>query len=537
MLYYLCAYQSMAESTYISTTNQVKDYKLLYEQSEGRCSELEQHNNELAFKVSDLTHQLTQLKKMIFGSKSERFIPTDPNVTQGVLFELQNDQGESCSITDTKKVSYIKTKVNKTSREDHPGRAKLPEHLRREVIILEPEEDTEGCKKIGEEVTEELDYLPGELYVNRFVRPKYLCEREQDNESAESDNKIVIAEMPVRPIHKCIAGPGLLTQVIIDKYVDHMPLNRQMQRFSRAGVNLPISTVTGWVAGGCELIEPVGEALTSLVLSAGYLHVDETTIKVLDKDKKGKTHKGYFWVYNDSIHKLVYFDYQPGRSRAGPGKALENFKGYLQTDGYEVYESFDKRPDITHLCCMAHARRKFHEALDNDALRAGHALEQIGLLYDIERKCKALSDDQRKSIRMDKAVPILEALGTWMKQEYMKVPPKGAIGKALAYSLNRWDKLKRYTTDGKLCIDNNPVERSIRPVTLGRKNYLFCGSHMAAQRTAMLYSLLGTCKLHNVNPYEWLKDVITKIPTWPKDKMMELLPHIWCKQRSAVLTD
>ncbi|MGH2643889.1 MAG: IS66 family transposase [Chitinophagaceae bacterium] len=513
------------------------NYQALYEQEKSLRLELE-------LKVSALTHQLDQLKKMIFGSKSERFISSTPGVTQGVLFEEEPTQGESCAVIDTQEVSYLKTKMTKEAPVDHPGRMKLPDHLRREVITLEPTEDVSGCKRIGEEITEELEYLPGELYVNRYVRPKYICPIEEqtaskDNRGSEEDtiSKIVIAEMPVRPLHKCIAGPGLLAQIAIDKYVDHLPLNRQMQRFSRSGVNLPISTITGWVSSVCELIKPVWEALLLLVLNAGYIHVDETTIKVLDKNKKGKTHLGYFWVYTDSINGLAWFDYQPGRGREGPEGILKDFKGYIQTDGYEVYEHFDKRADITQLCCMAHARRKFHEALDNDRTRAEYALTQIRQLYEIERECKDFTEEKRKEVRQQKGVPILGELGKWMQKEYIKVPPKSAIGAALAYSLNRWDKLKIYTTNGKLCIDNNPVERSIRPITLGRKNYLFCGSHEAAKRAGMLYSLLGTCKIQDVNPYEWLKDVITKLPTYPKDRINELLPHNWCQQRSPELMD
>lgn len=512
------------------------NYQVLYEQERALRLEME-------FKISSLSHQLDQFKKMIFGSKSERFIPSDPNTIQGSLFEVEK-QGESCPVSttvETGQITYLKTKVTKSPPVNHPGRMKLPAHLRREVIILEPSEDITGCKKIGEEVTEELECMPGELYVNRYVRPKYLCPIKEEATDTNSDedhtNKIVIAEMPLRPLHKCIAGPGLLAQVVVDKYVDHLPLNRQMQRFSRAGVNLPISTVTGWVAGVCDLIKPVWEALMYLVLEAGYLHADETTIKVLDKSKKGKSHQGYFWVYRDSINELVLFDYQRGRSREGPEIVLKDFQGYIQTDGYDVYEHFDKKQGITQLCCMAHARRKFHEALDNDKGRSEYALTQIKLLYDIERKCKDFCDNDRKQMRQQKAVPILEELGRWMKKEYMGVLPKSTIAGALAYSINRWDKLSLYTTDGKLQIDNNPVERSIRPVTLGRKNYLFCGSHQAAKRTAMLYSLMGTCKLHDVNPYVWLKDIISRLPSHPTNRMEELLPHIWCKQNLEAQAD
>lgn len=240
-------------------------------------------------------------------------------------------------------------------------------------------------------------------------------------------------------------------------------------------------------------------------MASNYLHVDETPIKVLDKGKKAhpngssgrsQTHRGYYWVYQNSIKKIVLFDYQQGRGREGPISVLENFQGYLQTDGYAAYEIFDKRSGITLLHCMAHARRMFSEALQNDRDRAEYALAQIGKLYAIERQCKEQSLDFEAidALRKEKSVPVLESLGVWMKQQYMEVTPKSAIGKALAYSIERWKRLSLYATKGMLAIDNNPVENSIRPVAVGRKNYLFAGSHEAAQRSAMLYSLLGTCK-------------------------------------------
>lgn len=247
----------------------------------------------------------------------------------------------------------------------------------------------------------------------------------------------------------------------------------------------------------------------------------------MDKDKKGQTHRGYFWVYQNSIEKLVFFDYQESRGREGPSGILEDFQGYLQTDGYSAYELFDKKEGITLVNCMAHARRMFNEALQNDEARASYAMEQIQQLYAVERDAKeqGLSFAQRKLLREQRSVPVLESLGSWMKVQYMEVAPKSAIGKALAYSIERWDKLSLYTKDGMLNIDNNPVENSIRPVAVGRKNYLFAGSHEAAQRSAMLYSLLGTCKMHGVEPYTWLRDVLQNIADHPINKISELLPQ------------
>ncbi|MBE7172682.1 MAG: IS66 family transposase [Williamsia sp.] len=394
---------------------------------------------------------------------------------------------------------------------------KLPEHLERRDIIVEPDE-TQGMRKIGEEITEELEYEPGKLYVNRYIRPKYVS---ADNAS------IVIAPMVDRPLPKAIAGPGLLAQIVIDKYVDHLPLHRQQQRFSRENVNLAYSTITDWVSATCKLIAPLYDALKKEVLASDYLHVDESPIKVLDRDKKGETHRGYYWVYHNSLADMVLFDYQPGRGREGPSRMLEDFQGHLQTDGYSAYNIFQHKEGVTLLHCMAHARRKFYEARDNDAVRSAYVLERIQQLYAVERKVTEgqLTAEQALEIRTQEAVPILEALDKWMKKAYAEVLPKSTIGKALAYSIQRWPELMIYTTDGKLNIDNNPVENSIRPVAVGRKNYLFAGSHEAAQRSAMLYSLLGTCKLHGINPFSWLKDVLEKIAAHPINKIAELLPQ------------
>ncbi len=271
------------------------------------------------------------------------------------------------------------------------------------------------------------------------------------------------------------------------------------------------------------------DAIKKEVLASDYLHADETPIKVLDKDKKGETHRGYFWVYHNSLQDTVLFDYQPGRSREGPSELLKDFRGHLQTDGYAAYSIFDTQKDITLLHCMAHARRKFVEARSNDQARADYVLDQIQQLYAIERKAadEQLPEADIFALRQEKALPILEALGKRMQQAYVEVLPKSAIGMALAYSIQRWSRLTVYATDGKLNIDNNPVENCIRPVAVGRKNYLFAGSHEAAQRSAMLYSLLGTCKLQDVNPFDWLRKVLKVIPAHPVNKIQQLLPNRW----------
>jgi len=490
------------------------DYKALYEQQ--------------AIIIEELRRELAQLKKMIFGSSHERFVPQNANPAQLSLDlavdAIANITTETVAVTTTRTIASVMPKPTA-----HPGRAALPAHLRREKITIEPETIPEGARKIGVEITEELEYIPGELFVNQFIRPKYAAPAEPDGTT-----KISIAPLPGRPIEKAIAGPGLLAQVVIDKYVDHLPLYRQMQRFERSGVKVAYNTLTDWVSGTCKLLKPLYEALKAEVLQTGYLHADETPVKVLDKDKKGQTHRGFFWVYNNSPGKLVLFDYQQGRGEEGPRGILKDYKGYLQTDGYAVYESFGRREGITLLHCMAHARRYFMEARDNDAARADYVLERIQQLYTIERECKekGLSDTERKDVRCKQALPILEDLGKWMKQQYTEVSPRSAISKALAYSIERWDRLCLYTSNGMLSIDNNPVENSIRPVAIGRKNYLFCGSHDAAERTAMIYSLLGTCKMHGVNPFTWLTHVLKTLLPTHINTAKNFLPQHWAASQS-----
>ena len=500
------------------------DYKGLYEKGK-----LE--NEALQIAIAALRHELDQLKIMIFGSKHERFLPASPEVGQLTL-DLAVDALAAATITETetREVTVTKTTQVATKPFVHPGRSPLPLHLRREETILVPAFIPQGSKKIGEEVTEELEYTPGELFVNKIVRPKYVLPQAPDSLNTE----IIIAPMPVRPIEKAIAGPGLLAQIVIDKYVDHLPLYRQLQRFERNGVKLSDSTFTSWINAVCKLLMPLYAALKIEVLKSGYIHADETTIKVLDKTKKGTTHRGYFWVYNNSPGRLVFFDYQEGRGAEAPAELLGTYRGYLQTDGYAVYDAYGKKEGITLLHCMAHARRNFFEAKNNDAVRSSYVLEQIQQLYAIERDCKEknLSYIDKETVRKEQAIPILEHLGKWMIDQYAQVLPKSPIGQALAYSITRWDKLCLYTTNGMLCIDNNPVENSIRPVAIGRKNHLFAGSHEAAKRSAMLYSLMGTCKMNNVNPFIWLREVLTMIPSHPINKIKELLPHNYKQEQN-----
>lgn len=364
--------------------------------------------------------------------------------------------------------SGIHTHQNRSNRKQaqvHPGRIKLPEHLRRETTILQLDTDVSGLKKIGDEVSEVLDYIPGELYVKQYIRPKYI------QRVSDITNTVITASLPGRLMEKCMAGEGLLAQIVVDKYVDHLPLHRQMQRLERAGVKIAQPTMNDWVKAVLIHLTSLYQVHKQQVLASRYLHADETPLKVLDENKKGTTHQGYYWVYHNSIDKLVLFDYRKGRGREGPDDILKDYQGYLQTDGYAAYDNFDKRAGITLMNCMAHARRKFSDALENDRARAQYALSMFQHLYDIERRIKqeALTKAETLELRQQKAVPVLKTLKEWMREEYPKVLPKSPVGQARGYCLPRWEKLCIYTADGSLKIDNNPVENAIRPVAIGRK--------------------------------------------------------------------
>jgi len=485
------------------------NYKEAYE-------ELLQVTETLTAKKEALEFQLAQLKRLVFGSRHEKFVSAS-SARVPILFDLPPI--EALLETSTTTVTYEKKVQKKTPV--HPGRNSFPEHLRREVRVINPMGiDPALAKKISEDITETLAYVPAELYVKKVIRPKYLD---------PATNYIQQAQAPSRSFERSNVDPSLIAHIITDKFMDHLPLDRQLKRFARLGVTISDSTIGNWVAASAVYLQPLYEVHKQIVLASGYLHADETIIKVLDSDRKNATHQGYYWVYQCNANKLVLFDYRMGRGREGPRSVLADYKGYLQTDGYIVYEDFADHPGITVLHCMAHARRKFSEALANDKARAEHALSEIQKLYGVERWItdQELAGENKRNYRQQEALPVLEQLGEWLKEQYPAVLPSSAIGKAIAYSLSRWKKLSLYATTDFLNIDNNPVENSIRPVAVGRKNYLFAGSHAAAQRSAIFYSLLATCKNHGVHPTAWIEDVLTRIAGHPINQIQELLPQNW----------
>lgn len=492
----------MIELREIDTVEQVVVPRKQYEQLEGR--------------VAQLTFELEQLKRLIYGTRSERFVPTDPG--QATLFELQQSAQPS-----TQEINYTRTKPQDKSQ---PVREAIAAHLPRVEEVIEPKDLPEGARKIGEEITETLEYTPATIEVHKIVRPKYVHEE-----------RVLIAPLPAQPFPKSNLGPSLAAHMCVSKFCDHIPLYRQRAQLKRAGLEVSDSTMGGWFQATATLLEPLGDALKKEVLAQNYLQVDESPIPVQHDHQEGSLRKGYHWVYHAPLIKAVLFDYRPGRSAEFPAEMLADFHGALQTDGYAGYEKIAARECITGLACMAHARRKFEQALTNDKARAEHALNRIGELYAIERKCADKEADPptsrgeahalRHRYRSRYAMPVLVELEKWIKEEIILVAPKSPIGVALAYTLSLWPRLRAYASDGRYLIDNNRIENTIRPLAIGRKNYLFAGSDRGARHAALMYSLLGTCKLQGVEPFAYMRDVIARISDHKANRLHELLPQHW----------
>jgi len=481
---------------------------------------LKAENAGLRAELAFVKQELAKFKRLIFGQKAEKFIPA--NIDQLSLdfgiptVEKPEIQEQSTTIT------YTKTKIKPKSNQPIPGHSRviLPAHLPRKQEIIEPKPIPEGAKKIGEIITEVLEYEPSSIYVKQFIRIKYAL--------AKNDG-IITPELPSLPIPKGNAGPGLLAHVIVNKYVDHLPLYRQSEQLKREGITISDSTLGGWTGSIGKLLDPLYQKHRDIILKSSYLQMDETPIPVLTSDKPGATHKGYLWSNVSPPNNLVLFTYHKSRSAELPDSLLKNFKGALQTDAYSAYEHFEKQVEIILLACMAHARRKFFEAKDNYPLPANKALTYFGQLYDIERHAKIskLSPQERYTLRQQNAVPILNQLKEFLDEQALKQLPKSSIGQAISYSLNIWHRLIRYIDNGLYEIDNNIIENTIRPIALGRKNYLFAGSHEAAQNTALFYSFFGTCKLLDINPQLWLADILSRISDYKANRLEELLPQNW----------
>jgi transposase len=408
------------------------------------------------------------------------------------------------------------------------GRRKLPDDLPRIRVEHDLEDDERPCpccgdprKKIGEETSEQLEYEPAKVHVIEHVRMKYAC--------PTCEGQVVTAPKPPQAIEKCLAGPGLLAQVAVSKYGDHLPLHRLERIFKRHGVELSRSTMCDWMRLCAEVLEPLQELMRREVLNSAVLHTDDTPVPVQQKGR-GKTKQGRFWVYvGDEERRYAVFDYTPDRSRDGPLRWLKGFEGYLQADAYAGYDALYKTGKVVEVACWAHARRKFYDARMTDPGRCHQAMAWIKRLYEVERKAKEarLGREERRALRQSHAVPLLEQFKAWLNEQWDEVLPKSPTAQAIQYVRTRWPSFTRYTTNGILAIDNNISENALRAVALGRKNWLFAGSDRGGKTAAVIFSMLASCKLHDVEPWAWMRDVLRRIPEINVKDLPELLPDRW----------
>jgi transposase len=494
--------------------------------AEGLKAIIVAQQEQLLFRDHQIEHLkllLAQLRRLRFGRKSEKL---DHRIEQLELKleELESRKAEQAAQTERR----VRPSAASTSKPRiRPARRPLPQHLPREIHNHEPQQTVcpecggKLCK-LGEDISEMLEYVPAYFKVIRHVRPRLSC---------TGCHSMVQAPAVSRPIERGLAGPGLLAHVLVSKFADHLPLYRQAEIYARVGVELERSTLTDWVGRASYLLQPLVEALSRHVLAAGKLHADDTPVPVLDPGQ-GKTKTGRLWTYvrddrpaNDPTPPAVWFCYSPDRKGEHPQRHLRTFTGTLQADAYAGFQHLYERGDIEEAACWAHVRRKFYDIhVAHASPLATEALERIAALYAVEKDIRGKPPDIRREIRRQRSVPLLAALRTWLETTLPALSQKSETAVAIRYALSRWSALVRYCDNGCLEIDNNAAERALRAVALGRKNYLFAGSDVGGERAAAIYSLIGTAKLNAVDPEAYLRHVLTHIADHPINRIEELLP-------------
>ncbi|MEO8908400.1 MAG: IS66 family transposase [Microbacteriaceae bacterium] len=485
-----------------------------------RDAELERRDRELhrrQIKIDQLTHEMAVLKRWKFAARSEQL-----HGAQASLLEETIDADLEAMQTELDDLQLVASTTQATKQQ--PKREALPASLPRVQVLHEPDSTVCHCgcqlKRIGEDVSEKLDYTPGVFQVERHVRGKWACVKCQT---------LIQAPVPAQVIDKGIPTAGLLAQVLVSKYADHAPLYRQEQMFARAGYAIPRSTLGAWV-GVCGVrLQPLVDALKAVLLERQVLHADETPVAML-KPGHGKTHRAYLWSWcstqYDDIKGVVY-DFAETRGGRHARAFVGDWKGKLVCDDYAGYKALFET-GIIEAGCMAHARRKFHDLWANHTSQiAGDALSLYGALYDVERDVAMLDASDRYRIRQARAAPAAHTLHRWLILHRQKVPDGSATARAIDYNLKRWKALTRYLDDGHLPIDNNWVENRIRPIALGRSNWLFAGSLRAGQRAAAVMSLIQSARLNGHDPYRYLKDILQRLPTQRASQIEKLLPHHW----------
>ena len=495
-------------------------------------AEISQKNAE----IKKLSDTLLWLRRKVFGKMSEKNLPLDPD--QLLLFEQEHLTDEERARLD-KEVEAAEQQMTKTiTVKVKPSRRDLDTTgLPTEVIDIYPDGTTDENGKLKDEYVEigtdessRLEHIAAKTYIKKTVIHKVMLKSDSNNKTPE-DRRIICARLPLAPVNRCMAGASVLADIIIGKFMYHLPFYRQIQQYKESGITISDSTMGGWYEAAVEKLKLLYDILRQHILQSEYIQIDESVLPVIDSEKH-KARKGYEWCVRDAIRGAVMFYYDRG-SRGGKvaREILGAYKGAVQCDGYDAYDQFEKNDNITVYGCWAHARRKFVDALNENNRLATEALCFIRKIYKVESDANkaGLNADERKEQRLKISYPTIRLFETWMKETYLKVLPNSKMGDAIEYTYSLLPRLSRYVNDGRINIDNNLIENAIRPLTLGRKNYLFCGNDASAYRAAIVYSLISTCKAVDVDPRTWMEDVLRKIPYYQRDQrdLAELLPFNW----------
>lgn len=486
--------------------------------------------------IKKLSDTLLWLRRKVFGKMSEKNLPLDPD--QLLLFEQEHLTDEERARLD-KEVEAAEQQMTKTiTVKVKPSRRDLDTTgLPTEVIDIYPDGTTDENGKLKDEYVEigtdessRLEHIAAKTYIKKTVIHKVMLKSDSNNKTPE-DRRIICARLPLAPVNRCMAGASVLADIIIGKFMYHLPFYRQIQQYKESGITISDSTMGGWYEAAVEKLKLLYDILRQHILQSEYIQIDESVLPVIDSEKH-KARKGYEWCVRDAIRGAVMFYYDRG-SRGGKvaREILGAYKGAVQCDGYDAYDQFEKNDNITVYGCWAHARRKFVDALNEDNRLATEALCFIRKIYKVESDANkaGLNADERKEQRLKISYPTIRLFETWMKETYLKVLPNSKMGDAIEYTYSLLPRLSRYVNDGRINIDNNLIENAIRPLALGRKNYLFCGNDASAYRAAIVYSLISTCKAADVDPRTWMEDVLRKIPYYQRDQrdLAELLPFNW----------
>jgi transposase len=475
---------------------------------------------------------IAAILRRFYGPRSERFDPHQLLLFGQQVEQVGADLANSAAEFDAEPEPVVRRKKN---RHKH-GRSPLPAHLPRIEIehdLADAEKPCPCCgeirARIGQEVSEQLEYLPASFKVLKHIQHKYACQR---CEADASSPQIVTAAKPLQPIPKGLPGPGLLAYLITSKSADHLPLYRLERIFARLQVHVARTTMCGWLAACGELVRPLVERMTWRILASKVIHTDDTRVPVQTPgDRTCKS--GRIWTYiGDASHPYIVYDYTADRKRAGPANWLRDFTGYLQADAYGGYDGI-YHSGAREVACWAHARRKFFEAKDTDSRRSAQMLTWVQELYAIEREAKDATDGERRALRQARSAPILERIKTWLDVETQIVLPRSEMGQAIGYTLNQWAALNLYVTEGFLNIDNNAAERALKRVAIGRKNWLFAGNDYAGGTAARLYSLVASAERHEIDPQRYLTSVLAKLPFTSESDLDQFLPDVWKRDDAA----